>query len=379
MLDRLKADHARFRDVVKGKVREDLKKFLSSDDFWARPGGGGAIKIKVPDIEIPHIVYGRDMEGVGQGEGELGDVIGTESPQGPCQGGGGQGGGEHGLEVEFSYDDLAEIIAHDLELPRLEPKGKKTLTTPYGAYTGVRPVGPESLLIVKRSYRRALKRSMASGRFNAQDPRVILEPTDKRYRAQHYATRPYASAFVALLRDISGSMDDDFNHVVRIVSRLFDFWVHHHYKGGVDVRYFLHDTNVFETTQPDFYRAMAGGGTMFTPAYKHISQVIDQDYPPRLWNNYVLHFTDGDPFGGDKVPAVEALRELVPKTNLTAYFEVGQLEMAYSMWGVTHNWKRENLFSGDVKPLVEELAPLFRISSVESPDQAYEKFREVLK
>src|SRR3989304_5211710 len=150
MFERLKVDHARFREMAKGKVRPELKKLFSSEDFWARPGGGKVVKIKVKDIEIPHIVYGKDQEGVGQGEGEVGDIIGTDPPEGPISTGGGSGAGEHYTEIEISYEELAEMIAQDLELPRLEPKGKKILTTPYGAYTGVRPVGPESLLIRKR-------------------------------------------------------------------------------------------------------------------------------------------------------------------------------------------------------------------------------------
>ncbi len=379
MLDRLEADHARFWDIIRQKVRADLKKFISSESFGAQPGGEGKpVKVRVEGIEIPKIVYGEEQEGVGQGEGEVGDVI-EEVPSAPAEGGGGTGAGDHFLEVELPYEELMEMIAQDLELPRLEPKGKKTITIPFGAYTGVRPVGPESLRIFKRSHKRALKRTIASGNYDPLDPKIILFPEDKRYRAQENDTRPYANAAVFLLRDISGSMGEDFNKVVRVVSRLFDYWIHQHYSGQVDVRYFMHDTELKpEVSRDEFYQSTSGGGTAFAPAYKGITQIIEQDHPAALWNNYCLHFTDGDPFLEDRKPAREALKELIPKTNLTAYFEVGAMDINLGWFGVVHTRKRDDLFGNTVKDLVKEHEPLFKISCVVGPDEAYDKFREVL-
>jgi uncharacterized sporulation protein YeaH/YhbH (DUF444 family) len=364
-------------DIVRGKIREDLKRFMASDGFWAN-SGGGPVKIHLKGIEIPHIVYGNECEGVGQGEGEVGDVVGEDAPPGPGEGGGGDSLGEHHLEIEMDFDDIMELVAEDLDLPRMEPKGKKTITVPYGAYTGVRPVGPESLRIFKRSYTRALKRSIAAGLYHPDRPKVLIEPVDKRYRAQKNAIKPFSSAVLLLLRDYSGSMDDNFNHVVRVVSRLFDYWVHHHYNGEVQVRYFMHDTEPIEVDQAMFYGKTSGGGTKFSPVYQYVSDVIDRDHPVALWNNYVVHFTDGDLWKEDTDPAKGALNMLIQKTNLTTYFEVGPLELTYGLFNFTYTRKREDLFGDKIRELIEECKPLFQLAYVETPEDAYDKFKAVL-
>lgn len=381
-LANLESDRQRFTEIVKQKVRQDLKKLFTSSGFWGRPGSGKPIKVKITDIEIPHIVYGQNLEGVGQGEGKEGEIIGEDPPEGPMDGGGGSSPGEHHLEIEFSEEEMMDILIQGLELPRLQPKGKKTIPMPVGKYTGVRPVGPDSLLIRKRSYKRALKRTLSSGEYSPEDPKIVIEKDDKRHRAQKNAEIPFAEAVLILLRDISGSMGDDFNKVVHTVSKLFDIWVHHHYKGHVQVRYFAHDTELLpEMTQEEFYRMSWGGGTLFAPAYKGITDIIDRDHPPALWNVYFCHFTDGANFGGDVEAAKATLNELIPRTNLSAVAEVGPEEMTWDWWGTSYTWKKEpaNYFGGKVEEFVQLHAPLFKLVYVKGPEDAYDAFVQILK
>ena len=64
-----------------------------------------------------------------------------------------QGGtepGQHIMEVDLTLDELAEILAEELKLPRIEPKGKHRITTVRDKYSGIRRVGPESLRHFKR-------------------------------------------------------------------------------------------------------------------------------------------------------------------------------------------------------------------------------------
>ena len=50
-------DHQRFRRIVKGKIREDLRKFLTRGELLGREGKK-YITIPVKGIEIPHFRYG---------------------------------------------------------------------------------------------------------------------------------------------------------------------------------------------------------------------------------------------------------------------------------------------------------------------------------
>ena len=50
-----------------------------------------------------------------------------------------------------SDEELAEILADELELPRIEPKGKEILEKDKDRYTGISHQGPNSLRNFKRS------------------------------------------------------------------------------------------------------------------------------------------------------------------------------------------------------------------------------------
>ncbi|MEO1271746.1 MAG: DUF444 family protein, partial [Myxococcota bacterium] len=155
-MSRIQTDHRRFRQIVRGKIKRNLKRYMSQGELIGRKGKD-KVSIPIPRIDIPRFRFGqRQSGGVSQGNGEVGDSLGSGDQQ-PGQGGqAGDQAGDHSLEVEVSLDELAEIMGEELELPRIEPKGKESLETLKEKYTGIRPVGPESLRHFKRTYKQAL-------------------------------------------------------------------------------------------------------------------------------------------------------------------------------------------------------------------------------
>src|SRR5439155_2345584 len=105
-------------------------------------------------IELPHFRYGDNSQGVGAGDGNEGDVVGKGKGRGSQ---GGTDPGAHIMEVDLTLDELADILAEELKLPRIEPKGKHRITTTKDKYSSLRRVGPESLRHFKRSFKEALK------------------------------------------------------------------------------------------------------------------------------------------------------------------------------------------------------------------------------
>ena len=63
-------------------------------------------------------------------------------------------------------EDLAQILGEELELPRIEPKGKESVSSKKNRFTGIRPTGPAALRHFKRSYKRALRRQISSGTYD---------------------------------------------------------------------------------------------------------------------------------------------------------------------------------------------------------------------
>ena len=86
------------------------------------------------------------------------------------------------------------ILGEELALPRIEPRGAESLTTPRNRYTGIRQAGPESLRHFKRTYKRALKRQIASGIYDPHNPIVVPIREDKLYRSWNPIYLPQTNA-----------------------------------------------------------------------------------------------------------------------------------------------------------------------------------------
>ena len=238
----IKEDQNRFRSIVKGKVREDFKRYVTSGEMIGRREEE-FVKIPMPRIDIPTFRYGpkQNEQGVGQGDGEQGDGQGQ-----PGQGKGqaGENPGEHMLEVEISFEELAEILGEKLELPRIEPKGTKNLVAEKNRYSGIAPVGPEGLRKFKQTYKKALARYIASGIYNPNDPAIVPIRRDYQYRTVKKTLQPHTKAVVIYMMDVSGSMGEEQKEIVRLESFWINTWLKKHYK-GLETRFIIHDTASF--------------------------------------------------------------------------------------------------------------------------------------
>ena len=70
MSQRIDSDQRRFRQVVRGRIKKNLKQYISQGELIGRQGDK-QVSIPVPQIDIPRFKFGqRENGGVGQGEGE---------------------------------------------------------------------------------------------------------------------------------------------------------------------------------------------------------------------------------------------------------------------------------------------------------------------
>ena len=315
-------DHARFRQIVKGRVRQELRKFISKGELFGREGGK-TISIPVPQIDIPRFRFGeRQRGGVGQGDGEPGDPLsGTDAEDGEGQAGDQEG--QHILEVDVTIEELAEILGEELELPNLEEKGKERIVSTKDRYVGIRNVGPESLRHFKRTYRQALKRQIAAGMYDPKRPVIIPVREDKRYRSWRTEEIHEANAVIIYMMDVSGSMGEEQKEIVRIESFWIDAWLSSQYQ-GLETRFIIHDAVAREVDRETFFHTRESGGTMISSAYKVCAEIIDADYPKEEWNIYPFHFSDGDNWSADDTKqSLEILEEkVVPASNMFGYGQV---------------------------------------------------------
>src|SRR5215472_11803276 len=323
MSQKIERDHQRFRKIVRGKVKSNLSKYISRGELIGRKGKD-LVSIPLPQIDIPQFRYGqKGSGGVGQGDGAPGTPLGPG--QQPGSGAGDQPGG-HILEVELTMEEMAQILGEELALPRIEPRGKKNIVTTRDRYTGIRQAGPESLRHFKRTFKRALRRQIASGSYDPEKPMVVPIREDKQYRSWKEIQKPDSVAVIIYMMDVSGSMTDEQKEIVRIEAFWIDMWIKAHYQGVENV-YIIHDAVAHEVDEHTFYHTRESGGTKISSAYAMADKIITARYPLDEWNIYAFHFSDGDNWGDDVPHCIELLNEkLLPKLNLFGY---GQVESPY--------------------------------------------------
>ncbi len=324
MSQRIERDHQRFKKIVRGKVKSNLSKYISRGEMIGKKGKD-LVSIPLPQIDPPQFRYGqKGTGGVGQGEGDLGQPL--TAPQEDGEGKAGDQPGGHILEVDLTMEELAEILGEELQLPRIEPRGKKNIVTTKDKYTGIRQAGPESLRHFKRTFKRAMKRQIASGIYDLDKPVVVPIREDKQYRSWKEIQKPESVACIFYMMDVSGSMTDEQKEIVRIEAFWIDTWLKKHYP-GLQTIYIIHDADAQQVDEHTFYHTRESGGTKISSAYELCDKIISAKFPADQWNLYAFHFSDGDNWGDDTPKCIELLSEkLLPKLNLFGY---GQVESPY--------------------------------------------------
>jgi sporulation protein YhbH len=366
MVMKIDRDASRFKQIVRGKIRENLRKYVTHGEMIGRKGGD-LVSIPLPQLDVPHFRYGQNGRGgVGQGEGEEGQPVASGDPDG--EGGQGQAGSDaapHVLEVDITLDELAAILGDELQLPRIEPKGKANIQQDKVRYTSVKRIGPESLRHKRRTYVEALKRQLSEGTYRPAEPRVVPHKGDRRYRSWEHVPEPVANAVIIYMMDVSGSMTDEQKEIVRTESFWIDTWLRSQYQ-GLERRYIIHDASAKEVDENTFYHTRESGGTRISSAYKVCQDLLKANFDAAEWNIYCFQFSDGDNWGEDNRAALGMLKEtLLPQSNLFCY---GQVESPYG----SGEFYRvlEEAFGSDHESLV--------LSEIENKEGIYESIKTFL-
>jgi uncharacterized protein len=361
---RIHNDHSRFNDVIRGRIKTNLKDYIKSGEFISKQGNE-KISVPISRVELPHFRL-ADGSGVSQGEGNKGDALNKgSSEKNPSDKKAGSDTADHSLEVEVSLTELADMLGEQLGLPRIEKRGSNRLKTETTQYTGIHTSGPNALRHFKRSYKNALKRQIAMGIYDHNNPVIVPIKEDMRYRSIKRYTRPESNAVIIYMMDVSGSMGDEQKEIVRIESFWIDTWLRRNYD-GIECRYIIHDAMAKEVDRDTFFHTRESGGTMISSAYRLCADIIQADYPSDNWNIYPFHFSDGDNWSVDDTRLCVGLlkKRILPLVNQFSY---GQVESPYG--------------SGQfIKDLKEQLRnhDKLALSEVKDKDGIYQSIRDFL-
>ena len=364
MVMKIDQDHGRFRQIVRGKIKDNLRRYVTQSEMIV-PKGRDAVTVPLPQITLPRFRFTtRRQGGTGQGDGEPGDPVGP-----PEQGEGGDkkagnAPGDHQLEVDVSLEEMASILGEALELPNIKPRGRKNLKAASDRYTGISKSGPESLRHFKRTYKRALRRQIMAGKYDPGKPLIVPTSEDRRFRAPRMVESPQNNAVILYLMDVSGSMGDEQKEIVRIESFWIDTWIRSQYD-GMETRFIIHDVVAKEVDRQTFFTVRESGGTAISSAYKLTAEILEEEYPADQWNVYVFHFSDGDNGSVDDTKECLALlrARLLGRVNMFAY---GQVSSPYG----------SGQFLKDLKQGLK--ADNVVTSQIESRDGIYDSIKQFL-
>jgi sporulation protein YhbH len=364
MVQRIDRDLRRFKKIVRGHIKKGLRKYMSTGELVGKKGKN-IVSIPIRQIELPTFRHeNRKQGGVGQGEGEPGQPVGGDQGQ-EGSGEAGDAPGRHMLEVDVTLEELAQIMAEELELPNIQPKSKQSIEADAGRYSTIAQVGPESLRHFRRTFKEALKRQIASGAYDKNRPVIIPVKEDRRYRARRTIRLPETNAVIVYVMDVSGSMGDEQKDIVRNESFWINTWLQSQYK-GLETRYIVHDAEAHEVDEHTFFHTRESGGTRISSAYKLCADLLAENFHPDEWNIYVFHFSDGDNWGGGDTQICLKLleEELLPDVNLFAY---GQVASPYG----------SGAFIKDLKSNFEEADNLV-LSEINNRDEIYDSIKAFL-
>lgn len=338
-VSKIRKDRSRFKKIVRGTIKANLRKYISHGEMIGRKGKE-LVSIPLPQIDIPDFRYGgKERKGVGQGEGEPGTILapGESGESGEV----GDQPGRHILEAEISLEELAQILGEELELPRIEPKGKNKIIVEKEKYSSLRRTGPKPLRNLRRTLLQALKRGISEGEYNPDKPSINIIRDDERIRSWKSVPKPDNNAVIFYMMDVSGSMGVEQKEIVRTEAFWIDTWLKSQYK-KLETRYIIHDVVAQEVDEERFYKTRESGGTKISSALNLCRKLIDIQFSPLDWNIYCFQFSDGDNWDEDNKDCREALlgdRGLLEDVNLYCYGQV-----------------KSNLGSGDFIEVIKKLA-----------------------
>ena len=182
------------------------------------------------------------------------------------------------------------------------------------------------LLDKKRTFKRALRSSIATGLYRPQENKwdVSIRRKDRRFKIPERVENPKYKAVVFYMGDISYST---FGERLEMEKRLVNFiqsWLDYNYgSNNVEHRFIVHDMQAYEVQPDEFYQVSNIGGTQASIAFDLVYQLAFHEYSVSSTNFYAFYFGDGEVFGNDSKEIIEILTELMcPVFNRIGVTEV---------------------------------------------------------
>lgn len=355
--ERGKKDAARHREKIDETIRKNVKDVISEESIITKREGK-KVRIPVKGLKDFRFIYDYNGQkgGIGQGDGNPGDVIGRRGKPGQGQDGAGNQRGDDYLETEVDIDYLIQIMFEDLGLPWIEEKTKKQQLVPKGwKFETISRKGIVPRIHKKRTIMEAMKRTVSmigeiidetgcdyedgrkallqskgdideainiikNGKLNGYEEGIYINDDDLRFKQIEEAYELHSRAVVIAMMDVSGSMNTDKKYLARSML----FWMVEFLKkvyDSVEIRFIQHTTDAQLVDEDTFFRKAESGGTYCYTAFELANHLIDTEYPVEEWNVYCMYNSDGDDWDTKKTIS-EIDKMIGKKISMLGYTEI---------------------------------------------------------
>jgi uncharacterized sporulation protein YeaH/YhbH (DUF444 family) len=198
----------------------------------------------------------------------------------------------------------------------------------------------------------------------------FIDPLDVRYRRLESNPKPVAQAVMFCLMDVSGSMTEHMKDLAKRFYSLLYLFLKRRY-ARVEVVFIRHTHVASEVDEETFFYSRETGGTVVSTALEEMIRIVQDRFPPGIWNIYAAQASDGDNTTSDNSKAAALLSEVIlPLCQYYAYVEVGEDEErhpAMMQETPTSLWRTYARVMGGETPMAmrkvrhrREIYPVFR-------------------
>ena len=365
---------------IKDSIRNAKPEDIAAGGVQKSGGAHGAnsatnpVKVARQALHEPTLHYDpnsgeREIVLIGNDKWLKGDEFPMESEgEGGNGAGRGNGDGEDDFVINISRSEFYDVFFEDCELPNLQETHEKDLPEHIMKPAGFQKQGNPGQLSVIRSFKHSKARRLALTKDSRDELEALEaklqellsddaehESTDKwaiemeqvttriaelkqkinsvglyedldlRYRKSERVQVKASDAVLAMLMDISGSMDEQKKRTARKFFTLQYAFIAKKYP-TTDLIFIAHTDEAEEMDEEEFFTTRKSGGTVVSPAWGLVHQIIKERYDPTQTNIYLSYAGDGDNWDSDNALVIKEVEEsgLLSKLRHAVYIQVGQ-------------------------------------------------------
>lgn len=329
--DRSIEDRRRHRQLVEKSIKENLGDILSEESIIGETKNK-KFKIPIRGIKEYQFVFGRNNKGVATGSGEekRGDKLSDGSQNQGEKGnkGAGNSPGEDVYETEITLDELMDYIVEDLELPNLDKKKYSEIITESAARKrgyqryGINPrLAKKKTVQAKISRKQGKKRALIEAGLDDNIERFPFREDDIRYYKVKKRPKKESNAVMIFIMDVSGSMDSSKKYLARSLFYVLSRFISRKYN-NIAFEFISHTTVAKVVNEFEFFHKAESGGTYISSGINTALKLVEEKYPPTMWNIYPIYASDGDNWSEDNERAINSVKKLCEISNMFGYAEL---------------------------------------------------------